>query len=127
VGARGGHGLVRYHVEAYQPGRSVTFRFDPGLGLDGMHRFDLLDPAPGGEGPGLRHTMEGSVSGVMILGWPLAVRWLHDALLEELFDTAEIELGLRSGPVDRPGWWTRFLLRVGPTPAEEERQVAART
>ncbi len=41
VGAGGGHGLIRYSVEGYEPGRSLRLRFEPGQGLDGSHRFDV--------------------------------------------------------------------------------------
>ncbi|GAB3840392.1 hypothetical protein HDA39_002572 [Kribbella italica] len=33
VGARGGHGPVRYHVSAYDPGRRVRFDLDSVLGV----------------------------------------------------------------------------------------------
>src|SRR5918992_289513 len=42
VGAKGGHGPIRYTVTAYEPGRLIEFEFDPGSGLRGLHR--LLRP-----------------------------------------------------------------------------------
>lgn len=82
VGARGGHGPIRYHVDGYRPGKQVRFRFDRPHGLDGVHRFEA--------GPGrLRHVLEADVRGSMIWLWPLVVRPLHDALIEDAFDRAE--------------------------------------
>ena len=46
VGSRGGHGEIRYHVGAYEPGRRVVFVFEPQSGLSGTHetRVDELEP-----------------------------------------------------------------------------------
>lgn len=88
-GARGGHGPIRYFVESYEPGRRVVFRFSPDFPVDGTHRFEVVD------GRVLRHVAEGRTRGWMILGWPLAIRWLHDALLEDALDQAEADLAGR--------------------------------
>lgn len=97
IGAAGGHGAVRYHVEAYEPGRRIVFRFHPDLGLPGTHTLEVL---PAGEGQvRMRHVIEARPVGSMRLLWPLAVRWAHDAVLEDLLDNAEREL---SGRVERP-------------------------
>jgi hypothetical protein len=98
VGAEGGHGPIRYSVEAYDPGRRVVFRFAPGSGLDGIHYFVAL-PADGGAAL-LRHVLEGTTYGSTRLLWPLAIRWLHDACVEDSFDQAERALGV--GPARRP-------------------------
>lgn len=103
VGAAGGHGPIRYEVEAYVPGSVVRFRFAPHLGADGTHTFVVL---PDGEGSMLRHELEASTSGWMRLAWPLVVRWLHDALLEDLLDRAETEL---DGAVARPARWSPWV------------------
>ena len=39
VGARGGHGPIRYDVAAYAPGRSVRFRFTGPKGFNGFHEL----------------------------------------------------------------------------------------
>lgn len=85
-GSRGGHGPIRYDVASTQPGRSVTFRFDPSMGLTGTHRLEVAERSGRAV---LRHVVEAQVHGLMRLGWPLAVRWLHDALIEDLLDGAE--------------------------------------
>jgi hypothetical protein len=111
VGARGGHGPIRYSVEGYEPGRSLTFRFDPEIGMDGTHRFEV-EPGPVDGGTVLRHVIEGRPHGVMLIGWPVAIRWLHDAVLEDLLDRAELAV---TGTVARPAvWspWVRLLRRI---------------
>jgi hypothetical protein len=42
VGARGGHGPVRYRVERYEPSRHVRFRFERPRGFDGIHEFQVV-------------------------------------------------------------------------------------
>jgi hypothetical protein len=102
-GARGGHDAIRYRVESYEPGRRVVFRFTPDFPVDGTHGFEVVD------GRVLRHVAEGRTRGWMILGWPLAIRWLHDALLEDALDQAEADLAGRP-LVRRPlGLWVRLL------------------
>jgi hypothetical protein len=46
VGARGGHGQVRYCVEAYTRGEAIRFRFQAPTGFDGLPRV-RRDPAAG--------------------------------------------------------------------------------
>lgn len=90
VGSRGGHGPVRYKVARYEPRRLVAFAFTPDFGIDGEHRCEVIE-APDGTTL-LRHTLEGRPTGFMRLGWPLAIRWLHDALIEDAFDRAEAQV-----------------------------------
>lgn len=102
VGARGGHGPVRYTVEAYEPGRRVLFRFDAPRGFEGTHGFDVEEAAPGGVR--LRHTLSMRARGAARLSWPLLFRPLHDALVEDAFDRAEASCGVSGGA---PRGWTR--------------------
>lgn len=107
VGAAGGHGPIGYVVEAYEPGRLVRFRFTHPEGLAGTHAFDLAEAGPGVVR--LRHTVEAELSGGTRLTWPLAIRWLHDALTEDALDRAEAwTLGR---PVQQRRWspWVKFL------------------
>ena len=101
VGAKGGHGPIRYTVEAYEPGRSVRFRFDAPRGFDGTHGFDVEEVAPGQTR--LRHTLSMRASGRARLAWPLLFRPLHDALVEDAFDRAEVSCRASSaGPREWP-------------------------
>ncbi|MFD9353870.1 SRPBCC family protein [Streptomyces sp. NPDC060031] len=87
VGSSGGHGRIRYSVAAHEPGRRVRFTFAPGLGMTGYHEF-LITP----EGPArcrVSHTAAGRLEGKMLLMWPLVIRWLHEALLQDVFDNIQ--------------------------------------
>lgn len=104
VGADGGHGPIRYHVTAYEPGRHVRFAFHPETGLHGYHELAV---APAGEHACvLRHAGEGRVHGRMVALWPLVARWLHDALIEDLLDNAELTV---TGSVARPARWSPWV------------------
>jgi hypothetical protein len=106
VGARGGHGPIRYSVEEYQPAQKVVFRFTSPKGFDGTHTFEVEDLATGCE---LRHTIDMRASGPALLTWPLLFRPLHDALLEDGLD--KVEAHLRGREWHRRKWspWVRFL------------------
>ncbi|MFH1137555.1 MAG: SRPBCC family protein [Pseudomonadota bacterium] len=111
-GSRGGHGPVRYRVEEYLPGKKASFRFEPaGLtqGFDGRHVFELLEDGPGVI---LRHTIDANCTWPAWLKWGLAVRPLHDALLEDTLDGVEKELGLKTTGPRAMNPWVRFLRRL---------------
>jgi hypothetical protein len=106
VGAVGGHGPIRYVVEAYRPGQWVKFRFTDPHGFDGHHWLEVV---PGAAHCSLlRHTIRMRVFGPALLSWPLAIRYLHDALLEDALALAQASLG--ATPLVRP-WspWVKFL------------------
>ncbi len=109
VGSRGGHDTVRYHVERIEPGRSVVFRFEPPTGLEGTHAFEVL---AAGSATSIRHTISAEPIGTMHVAWPLMVRWLHDALIEDGFDNAEAALS--GAPVNgsRHSFYVRQLIRA---------------
>ncbi len=106
-GAKGGHGPVRYKVESVAP-RSVVYRFPRKGWFRGTHRFDL---APHPDGCELTHTLEGTLHGRGLLLWPLLVRPLHDALVEDVLDRAEAVSGKSPMEPARHGPYVRFLRR----------------
>jgi hypothetical protein len=104
VGADGGHGPIHYHVTAYEPGRRVRFTFHPDAGIDGYHELTV---APlGADRCVMRHELVGQTRGVMRILVPTVVRWLHDAVLEDLLDNAEREA---TGRVASPAKWSRWV------------------
>jgi hypothetical protein len=124
VGASGGHGPIRYSVEAYEPGRSVRFRFTAPRGFTGTHSFDAEEIAPGSTR--LRHTLTMRLSGVARLSWPLMFRWLHDALVEDALDRAEAHCEQKS--VARREWSfvVRLLRRLARRGKRESAKVSMR-
>lgn len=134
-GATGGHGPIRYGVSEYEPARRVRFTFAPGFPVDGWHEF-RVEPL-GDDTCRLVHEMTARPHGWMRLGWPLAIRWLHDALLEDALDHGERSA---TGTVATPHRWSapvralrslarrRRKRRRGPEqgqPGPEQRRTAA--
>jgi len=108
VGADGGHGFVRYGVTAYEPGRRICFDFNPPM--RGYHEI-VVEPLKQ-DRCRLRHTLESERRGAMLLGWPVAVRWMHDTVLEEFFDNVERSTtGTVRSPLRRSPW-VRLLHRL---------------
>jgi len=97
VGTAGGHGSLRYRVTTYEPGRKIVFTLDPGQDLSGWHGFEVV--ARGPDRAVLRHVVAGRARGGMRLLWPCVVRPVHDGILEQILDRAELALG--TGP-ERP-------------------------
>ncbi|MFF3915880.1 DUF2867 domain-containing protein [Streptomyces sp. NPDC001852] len=111
VGSDGGHGRIRYHVTAYEPGRRVRFDTPPDGGLDGYHELTV---APVGAGRcRVRHVLECEARGLLRFQWACVIRHLHDTMVEEIFDNIE---RAAAGGVARPVRWTpwvRLLHRLG--------------
>lgn len=116
AGATGGHGPIRYSVEEYEPGRRLRCRFDPAIGVDGFHEL-TVEPQHDGKSV-LRHVISARLSGRMRLAWPLSIRWLHDALIEDLLDNAQLAATGRLAKRARWSAWVRLQRRIGwPKPA----------
>lgn len=109
LGATGGHGPIRYSVIAYEPGKRVTFEFKSPRGFVGRHWFEVLGHEP--NGAVLRHTIDMSLEGAARLSWPLVIRPLHDALVEDALTNAQVALGEPPTPVPWSAW-VRVLRRV---------------
>jgi hypothetical protein len=110
VGAAGGHGPVRYSVEQYTPGQSIRFRFSAPRGFNGTHRFETKER----QGKTvLRHIIEMNATGPALLSWPLFIRPLHDACLEDCLDRATVSLGVTLA--NPAGWsiYVRVLRAIG--------------
>ena len=108
IGATGGHSTIRYTVAEFEPGHRLSFRFDPAIGMSGTHTFELL-PTADSATTVLRHEIAVELSGSARLFWPVAIRWLHDALIEDLLDRAQFDAD--DLPPTGSTWspWVRFL------------------
>lgn len=104
-GSRGGHGPIRYFVSEYNEGESITFTFDM-KGFNGFHQFELIELDD--ERTQLSHTIEMKTSGWATIKWALAIRWLHDAFIEDAFDRVEGHFN----PKIQHGewsWWVKVM------------------
>lgn len=108
IGAVGGHGPIPYTVVDYEPGRRVVFEFDPAFGLVGTHSF-VVTPSARPEMSVLRHEIAARTSGTATLAWVFAIRWLHDALIEDLLDRAEFDEDQLPTPGANWSPWVRVL------------------
>lgn len=87
VGSKGGHGPIRYSVQAYDPDAFIEFRFRKPVGFHGTHKFEIIELSE--HSTELKHTIDMGISGMALITWPLAIRWLHDAYIEDAFDKVE--------------------------------------
>lgn len=107
IGAAGGHGPIRYFVEAYVPGCNITFRFTKPRGFNGTHGFAIEELSAGTLR--LRHELRMRTTGWARLSWPIAFRWLHDALVEDALDCAEAKLKVSAVKESAWSWQVRLL------------------
>lgn len=109
VGARGGHGPIRYTVTDYVPGRWIRFGFTGPRGFLGFHEFTV---GRADDGAVLRHTLAMRLRGRARLSWPLVFRPLHDALIEDSLDRAEQAAAGQAGKTRRWSLYVRVLRRL---------------
>ena len=117
VGAKGGHGPIRYSVDAYDPGLLVHYKFDAGNVITGSHWFAITETEAGIL---FRHVINARANIGSRIQWVFMIRWLHDALLEDAFDKAEIAL---TGEVRNPSEWSlpvRLLRRWRSLPSRKK-------
>jgi hypothetical protein len=90
IGARGGHGPIRYFIENYSRGKFISFRFTGPSGFRGMHKFEVIQISS--DSCKLQHLLELNPKGLARLTWPLIYRPLHDALIEDALATGQLNL-----------------------------------
>lgn len=105
VGATGGHGTGPYTITSYTPGRHIRFDFAGG-GRYGFHEFEIR-PLVGGSSL-LRHVLDAQLPVRALYTWYVKIRPLHDAVLEDLFDKVEGQVGR----VARPQVWSARVIRL---------------
>lgn len=112
-GAVGGHGPIGYVVTAYTPGESIRFRFTEPKGFEGWHSFTVLDATE--EDCFLEHRIEMQTEGRATLLWELAIRHLHNALIEDALSQAQRAVGNKPLVVPWPAKVRvlRWLMSVG--------------
>ena len=106
VGAKGGHGPIRYLVEKYNPNQIIQFKFSKPTGFNGIHKFEIeeLDKNK----TEIKHTIDMKAEGKGIFIWTFAIRSLHNALIEDGFDKIENNF-CDSKKKTEWNFWTKFL------------------
>lgn len=87
IGAKGGHGPIRYSVEKYNPNEIIQFRFSKPKGFNGIHKFEIKELTD--NQTEIKHTLDMNAKGKALLIWILTIRSLHNALIEDGFDKVE--------------------------------------
>lgn len=112
LGADGRHGPIHYTVTTLDAtGGDLVFGFRDPTGLAGHHSFHVRPD--GRTGTWLRHEVIADPTGWMQLAWPLAIRWVHDAVVEEIMDRAEVAAGTGPAQPYRRSPWVKCLLAAG--------------
>lgn len=87
IGAKGGHGPIRYSVEKYNPNELIQFRFSKPNGFNGIHKFEITELSD--QKTEIKHTIDMNTEGKGTLIWFFAICSLHNALIEDGFDKLE--------------------------------------
>ncbi len=106
VGAKGGHGPIRYSVEKYDPNEIIQFRFSKPKGFNGIHKFEINELTD--KTTEIRHTIDMNTVGKGTLIWVLAIRSLHNALIEDGFDKLENSFS-ENRKSSKWSFWVRFM------------------
>ncbi|MEO6348289.1 MAG: hypothetical protein ABIO60_10320 [Aquaticitalea sp.] len=106
VGSQGGHGLIGYTIIEYELRKSIKFKFTKPKGFNGAHQLVII-PSDS-KSVEIVHRIEMQTSGFATTFWLLAVRWLHDALIEEAFDKLESNFSNENNRITY-SLWVRFL------------------
>lgn len=91
-GAQGGHGFIRYFIKKYDSASLIEFQFMPPTGLVGVHRFEII--ALSTKKSLIQHTIDAKTTGMAKVLWPIMIRPLHDALIEDAFDNIQSQFNI---------------------------------
>jgi hypothetical protein len=72
VGAKGGHGPIRYMVEVYNPEEIILFRFSSPKGFNGIHKLELKEITS--DTTQIQHTIDICTVGIGTWNWLFAIR-----------------------------------------------------
>lgn len=106
IGAKGGHGPIRYSVEKYNPNEIIQFRFSKPNGFNGIHKFEINELS--NEKTEIKHTIDMNTVGKGTLIWIFGIHSLHNALIEDGFDKIE-NYFLEDQKSTEWNFWVKFL------------------
>ena len=89
-------------------GGSLHFQFDF-TGFNGFHKFELKELET--HKTELSHIIDMTTTGSATLKWTFAIRWLHDAYIEDAFDNVENHFSVNK-KISKWSWWVRTLRKV---------------
>jgi hypothetical protein len=100
AGAIGGHGPIRYRVSICEPDKRIRFEFQ--RASQGFHEITLKDE---GASCLLIHTIDTQPSMGFFFAWHFYIRFMHDALIEDLFDKLQSQFE----PLPQRSRWNRYV------------------
>ncbi|MCI2229624.1 hypothetical protein MC378_10650 [Polaribacter sp. MSW13] len=106
VGAKGGHGPIRYKVEIHNPAKVILFRFSKPVGFNGIHKFEINESEK--NKTEIKHTIDMHAKGKGLLIWIFVIRPLHNALIEDAFDKLENNFS-ENKKATKWNTWVKFL------------------
>jgi len=109
IGSRGGHGPIKYFVTHYQPEKFIQFQFDL-KGFNGFHKFELSELAV--NKTELKHTIDMTTVSSATFKWAVAIRWLHDAYIEDAFDKVENHFLVTDKKNSKWSFWVKTLRKL---------------
>ena len=87
VSSKGGHGIIRYTIIAYNPEHGIKFQFTSPKEFDGTHEFSMIELDD--NQTEVNHVINMETHGIATIQWIVFIRWLHDALIEDALDNIE--------------------------------------
>lgn len=107
--SKGGHGPIGYYVKKYEFGKMVEFCFTKPKEFVGTHKFEITEF--GAEKSLLKHTIDMQVNIKGLVSWYVAIKWLHDALLEDSLDKVH-NLNHESKANTPHSFWVKTLRKI---------------
>ena len=108
VGSNGGHGPIKYSVEIYDPENIIQFRFSQPKGFNGIHKLEVSEL--NNKQTEIKHTIEMTTNGKGTAMWIVAIRPLHNALIEDAFDKIENSFS-NENKTSKWNLWVKLLRR----------------
>ena len=109
IGSHGGHGLIKYKIVEFIEGEFIKFQFLNPVGFNGTHELNITSTNE--TKTEIAHKIIMRTSFRASLLWAFAIRWLHDALIEEAFDKVE-NYFLEQKKQTEYKTWVKFLRRA---------------
>ncbi len=106
IGSYGGHGPIKYKIIEYDLGNAIHFEFLKPSKFKGYHKFEIFDLEH--SKTKVVHSLQMKTFGLGTLYWVFAIRWLHDALIEDAFNKIENEFSINM-KMTKWGFWVKFL------------------
>ncbi|WCO03010.1 hypothetical protein [Psychroserpens ponticola] len=106
LGSQGGHGRIRYTIIAFEAGKHIKFKFTKPEGFNGTHELNIITISD--HTSEINHIIKMKTNFKATFLWVFIIRWLHDALIEEAFDTVENYFS-EEKKVPKYNFWVNYL------------------